>query len=185
MKYIFLDIDGVLNSANNAWKFIKQPELKVNYRFLDRGNWVEITLLDLLKDFIKNNNAVIVGISSWFSWDEQLPEEHFFSKNSVLQAIENTLQLPVYSVIDYTGGSEARGRSLLKWLEDNNYSPDKDAFVVLDDGGDRYYNFPTVIINGKTGLTTENMVKAQFFLDSPLNLDICKKQQEDYKYKAR
>lgn len=183
MKYIFLDIDGVLNSANNAWIFIKRPDLKINFRFLDRGNWVEIPLLNLLKDLVNDNHAMIVGVSSWFSWNDEFPPEHFFSKQSVIQAIEDTLQLPVYSVVDYTGGSEWRGASVLRWLEAHNYSQDKDAFVVLDDGGERYYNFPTVISNGRTGLTKEDMIQAQLLLDNPLDLTVCQQQQKGYKYK--
>lgn len=184
MKYIFLDIDGVLNGADNAWQFIKNPDLKPDYRFLDSGNWVEIEILNRLKRLVKNNNAVIIGISSWFAWSEDVPDDHFFSKKSVIKGIEDTLQLPVYSVVDYTGGSEWRGSSVLKWLKDNNYSQNKDAFVVLDDGGDRYYNFPTVICNGKTGLTEKNLNEAQIFLDNSLNLAACQEKQINYKYKG-
>lgn len=181
MKYIFLDIDGVLNGANNVWKFVDDPALESNYRFLDRGNWVEVEILKRLQNLVNETGAVIIGISSWFISGRKGSKGYI--KEFGLEAIEEVLELPIFDISDCVGGSEERGRGLLNWLSRNNYDESKDSFVVLDDGGERYYNFPTVISNGRTGLTDNDIILAKYFLNNPLSLDECLSLQKDYKYK--
>lgn len=175
MKYIFLDIDGVLNSSQNVWKFIKNPDLLPNYRFLNKGDWVEVNLLNKLIRLVEEEDAKIVGVSSWFTFIK--------NKESEIKEIENVLLLPVYGVSHSTGGGVSRGHGVLSWLEEQGYDESKDSFVVLDDGGERYYGFPTVITNGRIGLTDDDINLAKEFLNNPLSLKQCLSLQKNYKYR--
>lgn len=175
MKYIFLDIDGVLNSGQNAWKFIHNPELLPQYRFLGKGDWVEVELLNRLIELVKDEDAKIVGVSSWFTFIKDPKAE--------LKEIEDVLMLPVYDVSHSTGGGVHRGHGVLSWLKEKGYDETRDSFVVLDDGGERYYGFPTVITNGRTGLTDDDIILAKEHLNNPLSLEECLSLQKDYKYK--
>lgn len=175
MKYIFLDIDGVLNSGQNAWKFIDNPALLPQYRFLSKGDWVEVDLLNRLIKLVKDEDAKIVGVSSWFTFIKD--------RESEMKQIEDVLLLPVYDVSHCTGGGVSRGHGVLTWLEEKGYDEKKDSFVVLDDGGERYYGFPTVITDGRIGLTDEDIILAKELLNRSLNLKDCIQLQKNYKYK--
>ena len=108
MKYIFLDIDGVLNSGQNAWKFIHNPELLPQYRFLGKGDWVEVELLNRLIGLVKDEDAKIVGVSSWFTFIKDPKAE--------LKEIEDVLMLPVYDVSHSTGGGVHRGHGVFELI---------------------------------------------------------------------
>lgn len=179
MKYVFLDIDQVLNSTVNAWKFIDNPELKSNYRFLDGGNWVEVELLNKLIKFVKEEEAKVVGVSSWFAFCSDKDYQGRFE----LSKIEKVLQLPVYDVSHSTGGGVKRGAGVLSWLREKGYQEGVDSFVVIDDGGERYYAYPTVVVDGKTGLSDKDILLAKEMLLTPMSLNDCESLQNGYRYK--
>lgn len=155
MKYIFLDIDGVLNSANGKKKYDKNPQNEKEFRTVYYQDfpyeYLEVDLLMKLHDIIYKTGAVIVGVSSWF-WFKDTPHHDLGYKN-----VSKVLSLPIYDISDcYTGGI-ARGNGVISWLKRKEYNPEVDSFVILDDR-DEYYNFPIKKINSVTGLTDEDVI---------------------------
>lgn len=166
MKYIFLDIDGVLNTytgrmtlsdiyndsdQNNLYRFVEYDGIK--HEFL------EMKLLKKLHEIIYKTGAVIVGVSSWFGF---LDSEY---KEETLEKIPKALSLPIYDISDSCSGGESRGYGVLSWLERNGYNPDKDSFVILDDSA-RFYTFEIRAINSQLGLTDEDVKHAIKVLNS-------------------
>lgn len=157
-KYIFLDIDGVLNSLEGLDNY-ETLSLKGEIILADQG-WIEKPLLRRLHDLVYKSNAHIVGVSSWFILPEYINE------------ISKALMLPILDITSDVSGSSQRGMAVLKWLTEHNYNSEKDRFVILDNDTPELnmYYYPTVQIFGSCGLSENNIKESLVFLEKEQSL---------------
>lgn len=113
-KVIFLDIDGVLNSA--AYDRIRSR---------DEGN-IDISRMPLLKKIILETNAAIVLSSSWRKHWEPDPEQC----DQIGCELNRTFNLFDLKIRDKTPVLGNRSAEISAWL---NEHPDVTNYVVIDD----------------------------------------------------
>lgn len=172
MKYLFLDIDQVLNNAESHGYLVKCCEKKISREELDQFvkimpckyfnddninfDHVYIPIWKMLKDFIEKNDLVVVGISSWFS---ALGIRYEFDD------IVKFLEYPMVDHTRYCGGSgKGRNDSILEYLKENN--AEHCPYIILDDIYQGYYSLDHLVhINGRIGLTEEDLKKAEKILN--------------------
>ena len=118
MKIIFLDIDGVLNSA--VYDRQKSPG----------DSNIDKTRLALVKELVDKTGAKIVFSTSWRDhWDKN-PEKRE-ETGVVLDREFSEAGLEIYDKTPKIGYLE-RSEEISLWLKDN---PDVTHFVILDDHG--------------------------------------------------
>ena len=108
MKVIFLDVDGVLNSAQDGYSIRLRTD----------------SHLKLLQRIVKKTGAKIVLSSSWrigFTPASRNLLARF--KEYGLELMDCTPELP----------GSCRGDEIRQWLTDNVYNYDIENFVILDD----------------------------------------------------
>lgn len=108
MKVIFLDVDGVLNSAQDGYSIRLRTD----------------SHLKLLQRIVKKTGAKIVLSSSWrigFTPASRNLLARF--KEYGLELMDCTPELP----------ASCRGDEIRQWLTDNVYNYDIENFVILDD----------------------------------------------------
>lgn len=108
MKIIFLDIDGVLNIRSNI-----------------SSNDVDAKCLRNLELVIKATGAKIVISSTWRLYPKSMKflEGHLSSVEIWSEVIGVTPQVSIYG---------ARGREIIRWL-DQNQNKEIEKFAVIDD----------------------------------------------------
>jgi len=115
MRVIFLDIDGVLNSA------VYDRE-----RGWDDGN-IDESRMRLLADIVEETEAVIVLTSSW--------RRHWWPDpgdcDAMGREIHEVFVRNGLTIYDKTGEDWNRAREIQNWLDD--YSDEVESFVILDD----------------------------------------------------
>ena len=121
MKIIFLDVDGVLNSAEYEKEHIP-PSLR-----LDRSR------LPLLRELVIRSGARIVLSSTLrLFWDKS--PTLIMDEGSELQAALAEYGLEIYDKTPYLKNTTARAEEIREWL---HLSGDTiDEFVILDDTKD-------------------------------------------------
>lgn len=151
-KYIFLDIDGVLNSEQY---YLEKPQHKRWREFKDKLDkhiaWgvcnIDPKAVKLLNILVTETNARIVVSSSWRG-DYTL--QTVFSLAGIIE--------PIYGETPRLE-SRFRGEEIDKWLKERQ-EPYK--YVILDDDSDmldtQRNNF--IHTDWKVGLTGENVNKA-------------------------
>lgn len=118
MKFIFLDIDGVLNSG----KYDNSRD-ESQCQFLDR------TRLVLLKQLVDNTDAKIVLSSTWrFYWSKNKNEMR--AQGEEMNQVFNSEGLSIYDKTPVKCNSDRREEILL-WLK--NQSEIIESFVIIDD----------------------------------------------------
>jgi len=108
LKVIFLDVDGVLNSAQDGYSIRLRTD----------------SHLKLLQRIVKKTGAKIVLSSSWrigFTPASRNLLARF--KEYGLELMDCTPELP----------GSCRGDEIRQWLTDNVYNYDIENFVILDD----------------------------------------------------
>ena len=114
MKIVFLDIDGVLNSA----------EYDLSRGEKD-GN-IDITRLPLIKRIVENTGAKIVLSSSWRKlWEA---DKTLCSAEGL--EIDNAFSSAGLEIFDKTPIMGLRSQEIACWLENH---PETERFVILDD----------------------------------------------------
>ena len=114
MKIIFLDIDGVINSA----------EYDLSRGEKD-GN-IDITRLPLIKRIVENTGAKIVLSSSWRKlWES---DKALCSAEGL--EIDNIFSSVGLKIFDKTPVMGLRSQEIAFWLENH---PETESFVILDD----------------------------------------------------
>ena len=122
-KFIFLDIDGVLNSANYINRCNNEHE--------NKGNWVDPRAVAYLNEIIRKTSAKVVISSTWRIYD-------------TLDILRSKLEAAGFigEIVDKTPVLEktlddvwpCRGDEIFDWI-DNQIDP-PESVVVLDDDGD-------------------------------------------------
>ena len=136
MKVIFLDVDGVLNSARDGYSI----NLENDYHF------------EMLKKIVDATDANIVLSSSWrigFSV-LSLPEKNLIER----------LEKYGMKIMDFTPCmTGTRGDEIREWLSNNG---PVESFVILDDEGDmaEFKETNLVKTNTSIGLQEKDVDKA-------------------------
>ena len=137
MKIIFLDVDGVLNSAKFAQKMFKEEGVRIYAEDILDGH-----ALSLLADIVKNTGAKIVVSSSW----RRIPES--------IQNLKDWLAKYGMEVYDSTPSTGMyRGDDITAWF---NRHPGEHQYAILDDDSDMtVHKSHLVQTEFYTGLTRE------------------------------
>lgn len=138
MKTIFLDIDGVLNSA---WTLERE-----------RGTFgIDKKMAVIFKHILRSTGAKVVLSSSW-----RLHKEHReIVRKKVCRFIDCTPHMPLM------GGAEQmeRGKEIKAWLDKH---PEVTSYAILDDDSDMLPDQPHFKTSFQSGLTKEiadNVIK--------------------------
>lgn len=144
MKYIFLDIDGVLITEET----IRRPkeEKRAGRHFCERS-------VSNLNRICATTGAKLVLSSSWRIGAAKKKLNDWFSKNGVQEAIfdftPDLTNLSEKGLIIIAGG---RWMEIMAWLKDH---PETSGFVVLDDEREAEIPGRFVQTSMETGLTAE------------------------------
>lgn len=137
MKILFLDIDGVVNSA----QFVKS-EFERN----GKGGVVGIDprLAEIVKLIIFTTGCEVVLSSSWRIWDNSREQV----KREVVEYIDVTP--------DHKGTTD-RGCEVKAWLEAQAFKSNfiVDKYAILDDNGDFHKDQPLFRTSWETGITMD------------------------------
>lgn len=154
MKIIFLDLDGVLNSA---WLYKHKDYSMCITDDHYPGDLIEKDKLAILHRIIEETGAKVVFTTSWMS--EYWTPERLGAFLSV-DGIDQTW---------CTGGGLDRGRSVLDWVD----AHDVESYVVVDDGGANMYDnnsaalwLRMVHVHGRYGLLPSDADKAIHILNN-------------------
>lgn len=164
-KFIFLDIDGVLNHhqfylAKQRYKVYVEPR----YPLCD----IDLEKLKLLDELINKTNAQIIISSTWrnkYSIDDF---KNFFGTlgfRNTDSIVDKTPKLFFQSEVKH---SVPRGCEIFEWLESNTEYEEVYTYVIFDDDSDMMYwqrnNF--IWVDGYCGLTPTLIYKAERILNS-------------------
>lgn len=120
MKYIFLDIDGVLNSIT----FFKK-HMVANKKTLVE---IDCETVKNLEEIVLKTNAEIVLSSTWrFFFRENKDGLIPLDKKATL--LNDILNQHNIKMVSKTDNLYSRSDEILKWLSDHEY----DDYIVLDD----------------------------------------------------
>ena len=151
MKYIFLDVDGVLNNE----KYTKKCYKKNKKKNLFCGNNVPFNpkCLKRVAKIVKKTNAKLILSSTWR-----------LDKISI-EILNSRLAEYGTKIYDITPNiNQIRGLEIKTWLKNNNYNWSIDDFIVLDDEIDDIISHieenKVITINSYNGLSWENMIDA-------------------------
>ena len=144
MKYLFLDLDGVVA----GWDYFKQ--LKKEHKEIDYIDEEKIKLINTL-------DCSIVISSSWGE-DGGLTEKRLRDKG---------LTLPIIGYTEHFWNNWiCRGNEIAKWIEDNIKGTDDFEYCIVDDDTDMLLsqkdNF--VHINERYGITEKDIHKIKKIL---------------------
>lgn len=153
---IFLDIDGVLNSS------ISHHHAPDEEKIFFGGDWVFKPLLQAFQNFLKPSGIMIVGVSSWFTVRNEVENVKIMTALGLVDRFLGTT--------DFTGGGLSRGNSVLRFVEKYKLK----HWCVLDDAGAMMYQYPTVIVNGRTGINMQDLNAISYMLEFSPDLAMCK-----------
>lgn len=154
-RYLFLDIDGVLNSAQSAIMYAREWNNKGRPQgrsLLSKNNWefCPIAVSNLQFIFEKIPDLKVVISSTW-RYGETL--QYF-------KDMFKTLNLPEDSVISMTPrlNGPPRGLEIQQWLDENEFQyslmdPEYEFVIVDDDSDMEHLKTNLVQTNYRTGLT--------------------------------
>lgn len=172
-KFIFLDIDGVLN--NLTW--LRSEEHLLIPKTLDNNSrnphyWFEPRAVELLNEIIRKTNAHIVVSSSWRIGKSVEQLQNIFREVGIISLpIDKTPRLGFISTDDGYSASVPRGNEIKAWMEMNKDilgdKMTKVKYVILDDDGDMLYwqrnNF--IHVDPYVGITDLTVRKAIHILN--------------------
>lgn len=138
MKVIFLDFDGVMNTAETRGDdYLENP---CSDRFIP-----------VLNELIRKSEALIVVSSSWRHWWPLEKLKLYLRRRGVLgRVIDTTPSISVHG--------DARGFEIQDWL---NTHPQVSHFVILDDDVDMVHLRDKLVwVNPDKGLGQEELEQA-------------------------
>lgn len=156
-KFIFLDIDGVLNTANyQTWRQLWGKDISDLH-----GHLFAPSPVRNLRRLIKWTNAKIVLSSSWRMDGLETMRQMWNERNMPGEIYDIT---PYVNAREYPIGT--RGVEIRKWLE--VYGGENYKFVIIDDIEDFLDEQQTNVImtNYRRGLTLLKTMKAIIILNA-------------------
>jgi len=173
-NFLFLDIDGVLNSQhyyNRMYELLEGFDKKIYYKSqleYKLSNF-DYTTLAILSEFVETNNIGII-ISS--SWRKGTSVEKFKTYFEVLkfENIGNRIIGMTPFIMGYIGedyNTIPRGVEIEHFIKNNKeYSIKRNNFVIFDDDSDMLLSQNTNFfrINPEYGLTANDTYRATRFL---------------------
>lgn len=156
-KFIFLDIDGVLNTANyQTWRQLWGKDISDLH-----GHLFAPSPVRNLRRLIKWTNAKIVLSSSWRMDGLETMRQMWNERNMPGEIYDIT---PYVNAREYPIGT--RGVEIRKWLEE--YGGENYKFVIIDDIEDFLDEQQTNVImaNYRRGLTLLKTMKAIIILNA-------------------
>ena len=150
MKYIFLDVDGVLNNIKYTKKCYKKNGKKP---FFCNNVPFNPKCLKRIAKIVKKTNAKLILSSTWRLDDISI------------KILDSRLAEYGTRINDITPNiNQIRGLEIKKWLKNNNFNWSVDDFIVLDDEIEDIINHidenKVIKIDPYYGLTWENMTDA-------------------------
>lgn len=133
MKVIFLDVDGVLNSAY-TW----------NQSVYEDGTFLEEDKIKILREIYKSDNCLIVLSSSWRKYftkegNEVVPQGRM---GKLLSAYLNKYGMFIY---DMTPKFGSREDEIVGWLV--SHRGEIDSFLILDDSISNDFSYNDNVIH--------------------------------------
>lgn len=167
-KFIFLDIDGVLNSTRSCLAlggygfFPRISRMKGTVDFVEHAKLDPIAVL-LLDRLVRSTGAHVVISSTWrmgSTLDEFNALFKAYIPNNAISVIDMT---PVHN-------HGPRGDEIKAWLDLRSLSDDK--YVILDDDSDMLQDQKPffVHVDRDAGLSFENFQTAEFILKGENNV---------------
>lgn len=162
-KYLFLDIDEVLNCYSDSEQlFLSEIEKKSspNFKIYKSADFISCNKLRLLQDIVTQTGCLVIGISSWFVHYRDEASLHSraarFNSRRDPKDIGDFLGITIHSVTECTGGGIGRTKAIQKFLDENEYQ----SFVVLDNQQEGHNIFgENHVIPVREGLTEELKLK--------------------------
>ena len=168
LKFIFLDVDGVLNNE----LFYKSSEFKqVPYK--NEEDWLEFKKSNIcplnvkcLNELTDSTGAQIVVSSSWRHGKRLGDFRSLFEAAGITGEVVGFT--PSMQFLKATSTEVPRGCEIKNWLETSFTSEQLSEikYVILDDDSDMLLeqekNF--VVVSGYTGLTPLHVIKAKYIL---------------------
>ena len=140
---LFLDLDGVLHTANyDSWlSFLGKPLTD------DFGAKFSPSCIRNLKFIVKRTGARIVIISNWRHFGLQRMKEMWEKRR-----LPGTVVGVTPYLTNETGSELYRGEEIARWLQENN-APNA-PYVIIDDRSEEYVDRGRLVqVNYKRGLT--------------------------------
>lgn len=167
MKVLFLDMDGVVNSARYFEVLSKRQYRKARGKAKAAGRRDFVQMIDpvtvpLLNAIVERTGAKVVISSSWripwtFAEIAAMLERRGFV-GDVIDSTPNGVLLPV-GVTEYE-----RGHEIQAWLDGR---PDIKAFAILDDSDDMAHLLPMLVqTSWARGLESEHVDLVVGLLDA-------------------
>lgn len=158
MKYIFLDIDGVLNSDDwdNSEEFKKESAGMPSALIIMVNHYLHLDpkAVKLINDLVDRSGAEVVLSSTWRI--KYSPEE----VTKMLQGRGATFTIKTCTPRVYGKFSERipRGKEIAKYISDLQAAPE--SFVIIDDIDDMIHlKKHLVLTDVKTGITMADVEK--------------------------
>ncbi|AXN57763.1 hypothetical protein [Acinetobacter phage ABPH49] len=142
-KVVFLDIDGVLNYAPYRNEQVDKT--------VDLTRYVDRTLCNMFAGWVNREGIVVVGVSSWFVGSDKKD----------LKMVSESLGFNIFCTGRHCGGGFGRGTGVLDFVEENEIT----KWAIIDDAGANMYLYPSVIINGRLGITPYDLLAAKNMID--------------------
>jgi len=147
MKIIFLDIDGVLNSASSCLALGGYPQAR---SYPGGGHWelFDPIACAVLRKIVGTTGANCVLSSTWRSMGAVY----------VAQLAQH-LRVPIVGVTRCDKGDEPRGEQIDDWLVEH---PEVSRYIIIDDNSDMLPHQEEffVHVNGAYGLGYDHFIKS-------------------------
>lgn len=120
-KYIFLDVDGVLNGNHSISKYELFPNYLNNLKILVDETKAKIVLSSSWRNFFyKENNKLVANIPN--------------KRGDFLLKELSKLNLEIFDTTKIGYSTSTRGEEIKEWLD--NYSSENYKYIILDDDND-------------------------------------------------
>jgi hypothetical protein len=159
MKYIFLDIDGVFNSADygRSEEYLMETAgmSDAEVMLIAHHTHLDHKAIQIFNDLVKRSGAEVVLSSTWRA--KYSPEE--MTKMLKDRGAEFEIKEATPVLFGKLSARIPRGKEIAHFLKMLEKQPE--AFVIIDDHDDMLHLKPNLVQTSmKTGLTKEDVEKA-------------------------